>query len=169
MRRRGIFLALATILLSYPIWVWAIEWNGLKVGVSNAAEAKRVLGKPVSEYPDSLLFSGSKIRSKLNPDTIVVNINQAGTIESIIIFPLWGTTEVEIHKVYGEGQIMTYEHFLKHTGRTHYGAGTRPEQKLHYVQLDNKCEFYNNRNVLVIYDQRELASEHDVVKLVVIF
>ncbi|MBI1987732.1 MAG: hypothetical protein HYS70_05245, partial [Nitrospinae bacterium] len=55
--------------------------------------------------------------------------------------------------------------FLDSSGGS-YGAGTRCGQKLHYMQLENLCEVYKKEGVVVIYDSRDLASEQDVVKLI---
>lgn len=157
-------------LISFPFIVESGEWLTLQIGVSKAEDAKKILGLPLQELPDYLLFSGEKIQSKLKADTVVVNLDSNKTIESIFLFPIFGTTEIDTRKFFGGGgKIMTYEEFLTSTGRNSYGAGTRASQKLHYVPLSSECELYENLRALVIYEDRDFSSGNAQVKLVIFY
>lgn len=150
-----------------PLPALGNDWLGLEIGKSTLEDAKKCLGETIQEQPDYWVFRGGGIRDGLNPDTIQVNIDPVTqAIQSIFIFPIWGvTTDIDIHKYFGKGRVATYGTFLSSTG-ANYGAGTRCGQKLHYMQLENKSEIYEEMGVVVIYDSRDLASEQDVVKLV---
>ncbi|MBI2877803.1 MAG: hypothetical protein HYY20_13090 [Candidatus Tectomicrobia bacterium] len=160
-------------------WVWVLagpgiplpamggEWLGLKIGKSTLEDAKRLLGGAIQEQPDYWVFRGEGIQDRLNPDTVQVNIDpDSKVIRGIFVFPLWGVTNADIRKYFKKkGEVTTYGAFLDGIGGN-YGAGTRCGQKLHYMQLENMCEVYEKEGALVIYDSRDLASEQEVVKLV---
>lgn len=145
------------------------EWGGLKTGASTDRDAVALFGPPISEYPDYLLFRGDRVKSALNPDTIVVNLTAAKRIESLIIFPGWGVTDEEVRKEFGAGSLVSYGEFLQKTGRTRVGGGTRADQKLHYLQPDDRCELYERLGILVVYDARDLASGNEIVKLILVY
>ncbi|MFQ5872248.1 MAG: hypothetical protein ACE5JL_00400 [Dehalococcoidia bacterium] len=162
-----LFVLLAIALFA-PVVV-AGEWKGLKMGVSTAEDAKRLLGKPTSVYPDYLLFSKVRIKSVFNPDTIVVNLNTRGVIESLFIFPLWGLTDADIEETFGSGKRMTYGEFLEKSGIKSYGAGTRAVEKLHYMPLKLPCDAYAEKRLLVLYADRGFTSGDLLVKLIVFY
>jgi len=145
------------------------EWAGLRTGVSTDRDAVARFGPPLSAYPDYLLFRGERVTSGLNPDTVVVNLTPHKTIESLIIFPGWGVTDEEVRKEFGPGTLVSYGEFLQKTGRMRVGGGTRADQKLHYLQPDDRCEWYERLGILVVYDARDLASGHEVVKLILVY
>lgn len=146
---------------------------GLKTGISTAEDAKKALGLDnlIEEYPgDSLLlFDGANVRSKIRASKIRVNLKADRVIEGIIIHPEWGVVDQDIHKAYGKGNESSYSEFLVSMGKTDFGAGTHVFEKLHYIPLDNKCENYPDKRLLVIYDSRDLASGSEVVKLIVYY
>lgn len=157
------------VLILCTSFVFAGEWKGLKIGVSSADDAQRVLGKPASVYPEYHLFTPIRIKSQLRPDTVVVNFNARGVIESMMIFPRWGLIDADIEEAFGQGQRMSYGAFLKQTGVTSFGAGTRPAEKLHYLPLGLPCEVYERKKILVLYDEREFTSGDQLVKLVIFY
>lgn len=164
-RRSAAILLLA--LLAGP--VEAGEWAGLKIGVSTAQDAKRLLGKPSSEYPDSLLFPGDRITSPVHPDTIGIQIDPNQVVESLFIFPLWGVTNVDVQSAFGRGKRRLYGEFLEQSGIKTYGAGTRAAQKLHYLPLDLPCEVFSKEKILVVYEDRDLSSGDQIVKLILFY
>ena len=144
-------------------------WEGIRIGISTAPDVKKILGAPSSEYPDSLLFSGGAVKSALRPDTIVVNLNGDKVVESLFIFPIWGVTDGEVRTAFGEGRRMTYGELLDRSGIKSHGAGTRAAEKLHYLPLELPCEAYPDRNAFVVYEDRDLESGEQLVKLVVFY
>jgi hypothetical protein len=168
-RRRVAWRLALLVVLGAVIHAEGGEWGGLKTGVSTERDAVALFGPPISEYPDYLLFRGDRVKSGLNPDTIVVNLTAAKRIESLIIFPRWGVTDEEVRKEFGAGTLVSYGEFLQKTGRTRFGGGTRADQKLHYLQPDDRCELYERLGILVVYDARDLASGNEVVKLILVY
>lgn len=167
--RRVVWLLTLLFILGPLPQVEGGEWAGLKTGASTDRDAVALFGPPISAYPDYLLFRGDRVKSVLNPDTVVVNLTPAKRIESLIIFPAWGVTDEEVRKELGAGTLVSYAEFLQKTGRTQYGGGTRANQKLHYLQPEDKCELYERLGILVVYDARNLASGNEVVKLVLVY
>lgn len=170
MKRNGLLSSLAFLITAVAAQpAGGGVWEGLKIGISTAQDAKTILGTPSSEYPDSLLFSGGAVKSVLRPDTIVVNLNGNKVVESLFIFPLWGVTEGDVRAAFGEGRRMTYGEFLGRSGIKAHGAGTRAAEKLHYLPLELPCEAYPDRNAFVVYEDRDLESGEQLVKLVVFY
>lgn len=145
------------------------EWAGLRVGVTTLADARQRLSAPVQESPGSLLFRGEPINGPLRAESMVVNANTRGVIESIFVFPAWGTLDRDVRALFGPGKLMTYGEFLRVTGRTSYGAGTRAEGKLHYLPLDLLTESYPEMGMLVVYDSAEVAARDRLVKLLIVY
>lgn len=172
---KGICLLFAGLLLLS--WLChsaeAGEWMGLKMGVSTTNDAKKALGlnNLIGEYPGDflLLFDGANIHSRIRASTVRVNLRPDRVIEGILIHPEWGVVDKDVHKVYGKGNQSSYADFLASRGKSSFGAGTHVFEKLHYIPLDNLCENYPDKQVLVIYDNRDLASGAEVVKLIVYY
>ncbi len=145
------------------------EWAGLKVGTATLIEARERFGSPLQETPDALLFRGEQLRTPLRTESVTVNANPKGVVESIFIFPAWGTLDRDTRALLGPGKIMTYGEFLRMTGRTAYGAGTRARGKLHYLPPDLLTESYPEMGILVVYDSAEVAARDRLVKLLIIY
>jgi len=162
-----------------PWFVAAAEksyhWRGLRVGQSTAQDIKQVLGEPSQEYREQLLYEKQSFDPQ-NPgvkdarlDTAVFNISAKGVIESIFLSPEWGTTDEQLRPVLGDGQKMSYRKFLSAFGEIRVGAGTRPNEKLHYVDLDATCEVYQRSRILVLYIRQDVVTGHYLIQLIVFY
>ncbi|MFQ5897590.1 MAG: HEAT repeat domain-containing protein [Candidatus Methylomirabilia bacterium] len=145
------------------------EWAGLRVGVTTLQEARKRLGPPLQESPNSLLFRGEPVQGPLRSESVVVNADAEGVIESIFVFPAWGTLDLDVRALLGPGNLMTYGEFLRLSGRTAHGAGTRAEGKLHYLPLDLLTESYPEMGILTVYDSAEVAARDRLVKLLIVY
>lgn len=145
------------------------EWQGVRPGVTSLPQLRDRLGDPLAEYPDSAIFRGPREPEPIRIATVVVNLRPGGVVDSLILFPEWGVTSEDVQETLGEGQMMTYAEFLQATGRRVVGAGERPDTKLHYLNLDTRVELFKGMRVLVAYDDRDLSSGADVVKLIVYY
>lgn len=145
------------------------EWIGLKVGGSTLADARERLGAPLQATPDSLLFRGDQPGSPLRAESIVVNGTDEGRVESIFVFPVWGTLDRDVRSVLGNGRMLTYGEFLRLSGRNAFGAGTRADGKLHYLPSDLLTESFQEFGVLVVYDSADIAARDRIVKLVIVY
>lgn len=147
----------------------AHEWVGLKVGRSTLTDATERLGAPLQRTADALLFRGDETSSPLRTESIVVNASSDGPIESIFVFPVWGTLDRDVRTVLGNGRLLTYGEFLRLTGRTAFGAGTKADGKLHYLPPDLMTESFPELGFLVVYDSADVAARDRLVKLVIVY
>lgn len=145
------------------------EWEGIRPGVTSFSQLRDRLGEPTSRYPDSAIFPGPRKPQPIRISTVVVYFRSGGIVDSFILFPEWGVTNEDIHEEMGKGQLMSYARFLKISGRQIRGAGDRPNTKLHYLTLDTQVEYFKKSRILVAYDERDLTSGEEVVKLMLYF
>jgi hypothetical protein len=145
------------------------EWAGIKVGESRMADARQRLGVPLQDTPEFALFSAERVTGPLRTDSLVVNADTRGMVESIFVFPVWGTLDRDVRSVLGQGKIMAYERFLASTGRTVSGAGTRAREKLHYVAPNVLTESYPEMGILVVYDGPDQPAGDRIVKLLIVY
>jgi hypothetical protein len=92
-----------------------------------------------------------------------------GEIDSIFLFPEYGTIDEQLRPLFGKGQKMSYRKFLASKGEIKVGAGTRPDEKLHYVDLDSPAEVYPQARILVVYGQQDVVTGGYMVKLVIFY
>lgn len=149
--------------------VKAHEWLGLKVGRSTLADATERLGTALQRTSDAFLFRGDAVPSPLRTESIAVNGPPDGPIESIFVFPMWGTLDRDVRAVFGSGRLLTYGEFLRMTGRAAAGAGTKADGKLHYLPVDLMAESFSELGILVVYDSADVAARDRLVKLVIIY
>lgn len=147
----------------------AHEWVGLRVGRSTFTDATERLGTPLQRTADSLLFRGEGAAAPLRTESVVVNGPPDGPIESIFVFPVWGTLDRDVRAVLGSGRLLTYGEFLRLTGRTTFGAGTKADGKLHYLPPDLMTELFTELGILVVYDSADVAARDRIVKLVIVY
>lgn len=151
------------------------QWRALRVGVSTTEEIKKILGDPTREYREQLLYEnrvlyGSKPSDQpLRLNTVVLNIQAKGIVESIFLFPEWGSTDEQLWPIFGTGDKMSYQKFLSTMGQVKIGAGTRPNEKLHYISLDAPCELFSQYRALAIYSQQDLVTGNYLVQLILFF
>lgn len=151
------------------------DWRALRVGQSTTRDAKKLLGKPLQEYKEQLLSEkkqldpGDPNGQPVRLDTMVLNLGSKGAIESIFLFPEWGTTGEQLRPLFGEGRKMKYKKFLSSIGKVKIGAGTRPDEKLHYINLDSLCEVYQKSRVLVIYSRQDVVTGNYLVHLILFY
>lgn len=154
---------------------YGYNWRLLSVGKSTAADAKAVLGPPTHEYREQLLYEDQKLEAddptvpSVRLDTVVLNLGSDQEVESIFLFPLYGTSHEELLPLFGTGQRMRYGEFLSSRGEFRVGAGTRPDEKLHYVDLNDLCEVYEKSRILVIYERQDVVTGSDLVRLIVFY
>ncbi|MBI4522569.1 MAG: hypothetical protein HY695_02015 [Deltaproteobacteria bacterium] len=151
------------------------RWRGIEVHNSTPEDAKKALGTPTQEYREQLLYenqvfdpadaNGQHIR--LN--TVVLNIGVKGVIESIFISPEWGTTDQDVRAFFGKGKKTTYKRFLSTMGEIKVGAGTRPNEKLHYVDLDSPCEVFPQSRVLMLYHRQDVVSGNYLLQFILFY
>ena len=151
------------------------NWRGIQLHKSTVEDVKKVLGTPDREYREQLLYdnqvfdpadtNGQNVR--LN--TVILNIGVKGTIESIFLSPEWGTTDQDLRPFFGKGTRMTYRKFLASLGEIKIGAGTRPNEKLHYIDLDSLCENFPQQGVLLLYQRRDVVSGNYLVQFVLFY
>lgn len=150
-------------------------WRGVRIGQSSIKDVKKALGEPSQEYREQILYenqlfdpadpNGQQVR--LN--TAVLNVGVKGIIESIFLFPEWGTTDEQLRPLFGKGQRMRYGKFLSSLGEVKIGAGTRPDEKLHYVDLDAPCELYPHLRVLVLYSRQDVVTGNYLVQFILFY
>lgn len=145
------------------------EWAGLRVAATRTGEARMRFGAPLQETSSFALFSGERFAGPVRADSVVVNADTKGQIESIFVFPVWGTLDRDVRALLGQGTLMPYADFLKTTGRTRYGAGTTAGEKLHYVPPQLMSESYPEMGMLVIYDTAEPVASERLVKLIIVY
>ncbi len=141
----------------------------MRPGTSTIAQLRERLGDPLAEYPDSAVFKGRQETQPIRIATVVAQLRPGGVVDSLILFPEWGVTDEDVREALGKGQPMTYAEFLRATGRRVAGAGERADTKLHYLNLDTRVELFAQERVLVAYDDRDLSSGAEVVKLVLYY
>ncbi|MBI3637023.1 MAG: HEAT repeat domain-containing protein [Candidatus Rokubacteria bacterium] len=145
------------------------EWAGLRVGGTRTADIVERLGAPLQETADSLLFRGKTMPSALPTESVVINTSEDGLVASIFVFPAYGTLDRDARALLGHGRLMTYGEFLRATGRTAFGAGTRAEGKLHYLPPDLFTESFPELGILVVYDSADVAARDRMVKLLIVY
>ena len=151
------------------------SWRGIQLQKSTVDDAKKALGTPAREYREQLLYenqvfdpadaNGQNVR--LN--TAILNIGVKGTIESIFLSPEWGTTDQDLRPFFGKGKRMTYRKFLATLGEIKIGAGTRPDEKLHYVDLNAPCEVFPRYRILLIYQRQDVVSGNYLVQFMLFY
>ena len=171
-------LFLFFLFLPWPVAAAAeksYHWRGLRVRQSTVQDIKQALGEPSTEYREQLLYEKVSF-DPMHPDvkdvrldTVVFNISAKGVIESIFLSPEWGTTDEQLRPVLGEGRKMSYRKFLSTFGEIKIGAGTRPNEKLHYVDLDATCEVYAQSRILLMYIRQDVVTGHYLIQLVVFY
>ena len=150
-------------------------WRGIRLHKSTVEDAKKALGAPAREYREQLLYenqvfdpadaNGQNVR--LN--TVILNIGVTGMIEWIFLSPEWGTTDQDLRPFFGKGKKMTYRKFLATMGEIKIGAGTRPDEKLHYIDLDSPCEDFPQKRVLLLYQWQDVVSGNYLVQFVLFY
>lgn len=145
------------------------EWAGVRVGTTGLAEVRQRFGQPLQESPDLLLYPGHRFHTPVRADSVVLNVDRQGLIESIVVVPGWGTVDRDLRALLGHGKTMTYGEFLALSGRPQHGAGTRADGKLHYLPPEAITESYAEMGVLVVYDSTEAAARNRLVKLLIIY
>lgn len=153
---------------SRPAPVRPHEWSGLKIGTTRVSDVLERLGTPLQRTADSLLFRGDVVPAPIRTESVVVNTATDGVVESIFVFPVWGTLDRDVRAVLGHGRLLTYGEFLRLTGRTTFGAGTRADGKLHYLPPDLLTEAFPELGVLVVYDSADVAARDRIVKLLIV-
>ncbi|MDH3445306.1 MAG: hypothetical protein OEN50_15380 [Deltaproteobacteria bacterium] len=175
--KTNVFLA-AVVLLLVGInekVAGSYSWRGIRVHKSTVGDVKKALGEPTLEYREQLLYENQVFdpahvngqRVKLS--TVVLNVAPNGSIESVFLSPEWGTTDQELRSFFGKGRKMTYKKFLATTGEVRIGAGTRPNEKLHYIDLDSPCEVFSESRVLLLYQRRDVVSGDYLVQLILFY
>lgn len=174
--------ATATLLATLLAVLWAAAalsgsygWRGIRVHESTVNDVKKALGKPTQEYREQILYENQLFDPndpngqliKLN--TVVLNVGVKGTIESVFLSPEWGTTDQDFRPFFGKGKRMSYRKFLSTMGEVRFGAGTRPNEKLHYVDLDAPCEFFPQSRVLFIYQRQDVVSGNYLVQFILFY
>ena len=154
---------------SPPVPIRPHEWAGLKVKATRTADLVERLGVPLQQTADSLLFRGSAVPSSIPTESVVVNTSDDGLVDSIFVFPVWGTLDRDVRAILGHGRILTYGEFLRATGRTTFGAGTRADGKLHYLPPDLLTESFPDLGILVVYDSADVAAADRIVKMLVVY
>ena len=134
-----------------------------------------MLGEPSQGYRDQLLYenqlfdSGEPDGQPIRLSTVVLNLGIKGVIESIFLFPEWGTTDEQLKPIFGKGQRTTYRKFLSSMGEVKIGAGTRPDEKLHFLELDAACEAYPQLRILTVYGQQDVVTGNYLVRLILFY
>jgi hypothetical protein len=145
------------------------EWSGVHIGVTALAEVRQRFGEPLQANPELLLYPGERFHTPLRVDSVALNADGQGVVESILVFPGWGTVDRDVRALLGLGRTMTYGEFLALSGRTRYGAGTRAGGKLHYLPSEAITESYPEMGMLVVYDSTDPAASNRLVKLLIIY
>ena len=151
------------------------NWRGIQLHKSTAEEVKKALGTPAREYREQLLYENQVFEpadangQNVRLNTVILNIGVQGTIESIFLSPEWGTTDQDLRSFFGPGKKMTYRKFLATLGEIKIGAGTRPNEKLHYIDLDSPCEDFPQHRVLFLYQLRDVVSGNYLVQFVLFY
>jgi hypothetical protein len=150
-------------------------WRGIQLHKSTADDVKRALGSPAREYREQLLYenqvfdpadaNGQNVR--LN--TVILNIGVKGTIESIFLSPEWGTTDQDVRTFFGKGKRMNYGKFLSTLGEVKVGAGTRPDEKLHYIDVESPCEVFPQKRVLLLYHRQDVVSGNYLLQFILFY
>lgn len=150
-------------------------WRGVQVHQSTPDDVKKALGEPAQEYREQLLYE-NQVFDPADPNgqhirlsTVVLNIGVKGVIESIFMSPEWGITDKDFRPFFGKGKRMSYRKFLSTKGDVKVGAGTRPNEKLHYVDLDSPCELFEQSQVLFIYQRQDVVSGNFLVQFIVFY
>lgn len=150
-------------------------WRGIELQKSKVEDVKRALGEPAREYREQLLYE-NQVFDPADPNgqnvrlnTVILNVGVKGTIESIFLSPEWGTTDLDLRPFFGKGKRMTYRKFLASLGEIKIGAGTKPNEKLHYIDLDSPCENFPQHRVLFLYQRRDVVSGNYLVQFVLFY
>ena len=151
------------------------NWRGIQAHKSSAEDAKKFLGAPAQQYREKLLYENQVFDAstadgqQVKLSTVVLNIGAEGIVESIFMSPEWGTTDQDVRRFFGNGTRMTYRKFLATLGDVKIGAGTRPDEKLHYVDLDSPCEYFAELRVLLLYHRQDVVSGHYLLQFILLF
>ena len=172
----------AALLLSWSMTVAAAErppesysWRGIQMHKSNAEDVKKVLGAPAREYREQLLYEnqvfdpGDANGQNIRLNTVILNIGIKGTIESIFLSPEWGSTDQDLRPFFGKGKRMNYRKFLSSFGEIKMGAGTKPDEKLHYIDLDSPCEVFPQNRILLLYQRQDVVSGNYLVQFILFY
>jgi hypothetical protein len=151
------------------------SWRGIQVQKATAEHVKKALGEPTTEYREQLLYE-NQIFDPADPNgqnvrlnTIVLNIGVKGIVESIFMSPEWGTTDQDVRSFFGNGKKSIYRKFLAAMGDVKVGAGTRPNEKLHYVDLDSPCEVFAQSRVLMLYHRQDVVSGNYLLQFILFY
>lgn len=150
-------------------------WRGIRVHKSTVDDVKKTLGEPTQEYREQLLYEnqvydpGHATGRNVRLSTVVLNVAMNGTIESVFLSPEWGTMDQDLRSFFGKGKKMTYRKFLSTRGEVKAGAGTRPDEKLHYIDLDSPCEVFSESRVLLLYHRQDVVSGNYLVQFVLFY
>jgi hypothetical protein len=151
------------------------SWRGIRVHKSAVDDVKKALGTPAQEYREQLLYENQVFDpadaggQHVRLSTVVLNVAVGGIIESVFLSPEWGTTDQELRSFFGKGARMTYRKFLSMMGEVKVGAGTRPNEKLHYIDLDSPCEVFSEDRVLLLYQRQDVVSGNYLVQFVLFY
>jgi hypothetical protein len=175
-------VSVAVLLVSTWFLVAAAErqpesysWRGIQVRKSTAEDAKKLLGLPAREYREQLLYEnqvfdpGDANGQNVRLNTVILNFGTKGTIESIFLSPEWGTTDQDLRPFFGKGKRMSYRKFLSTFGEVKIGAGTRPDEKLHYIDLDSPCEVFQQNRIVLLYQRQDVVSGNYLVQFILFY
>lgn len=175
MKRWLTSLSLVVLLFAPADASQPFHWRALRTGLLTVKETKKLLGEPLHEYREQLIYEkqlldpGDPNLPPIPLSTVVFNIGVKGGIESIFLFPEYGTTDEQLRPLFGKGQKMSYRKFLASMGEIKVGAGTRPDEKLHYVDLDSPAEVFPQPRILIVYGQQDVVTGGYLVKLVIFY
>jgi hypothetical protein len=173
---------MAVLLISCLITLGAADrslesysWRGIQLRKSTAEDAKKTLGAPAREYREQLLYEnqvfdpGDANGQNVRLNTVILNIGIKGTVDWIFLSPEWGTTDQDLRPFFGKGKRMTYRKFLSTFGEVKIGAGTRPDEKLHYIDLDSPCEVFPQNRILLLYHRQDVVSGNYLLQFIVFY
>jgi hypothetical protein len=150
-------------------------WRGIQARKATVETVKKALGEPTTEYREQLLYD-NQVFDPADPNgqnvrlaTVVLNIGLNGLVDSIFISPEWGTTDQDVRSFFGKGKKTTYKKFLASMGEVKIGAGTRPNEKLHYVDLDSPCEVFPQSRVLMLYHRQDVVSGNYLLQFILFY
>jgi hypothetical protein len=150
-------------------------WRGIQARKATVETVKKALGEPTTEYREQLLYD-NQVFDPADPNgqnvrlaTVVLNIGVNGLVDSIFISPEWGTTDQDVRPFFGKGKKTTYKKFLASMGEVKIGAGTRPNEKLHYVDLDSPCEVFPQSRVLMLYHRQDVVSGNYLLQFILFY
>jgi hypothetical protein len=174
--QRVIFLIICMLGISGAVSAGeSYGWRGIQVHKATADAVKKALGPPATEYREQLLYEnqvfdpGDPSGQNVRLNTVVVNVGVNGVVDSIFISPEWGTTDQDVRTFFGNGKKTIYRKFLATMGEVKIGAGTRPNEKLHYVDLESPCEVFAQARVLMLYHRQDVVSGNYLVQFILFY